>query len=628
MPVADIYQERSVIIRVAFALIAILLVYWLLRLQVLDTPFRDKAEAAGVSRQTEYPARGLFYDRNGELLVVNAPMYDLLVTYNQFEKNKDKFDTLKFCRLLGITPEYFNENMTKNWRSGRFAKSVPFVFLSKITPAQYAAFQESIYEFPGFAVQLRNARGYPHPQAPHLLGYIGEVDQKILEDSASIYDPGDYIGASGLEKFYEYFLRGDKGVTHILKDNLGRSIGQLDEGKRDKPPTSGLDLLTTIDLELQAYGEKLMANKAGSIVAIEPSTGEILAMISTPGYDPRLLVVGQQRGQAYAALATDSLLPLLNRSVIAQYPPGSLFKPLVALIGLQEGVITAERGVACGGAYYLGGQRLTGCHAHPYCGNVETAIQYSCNAYFVTVFRDIVDQFNEKTPRRGLNTFNDYLQRFGMGSPLGVDIPSELAGNYPTSEDYDRKFRNETGWKSVWIRSLGIGQGELLMTNLQMANLAATIANRGYYITPHLVRAMRNQDNQVVKAPLALDIHKTGIDARHFEPIINGMEKVVIAGTARNAFIWDIPVCGKTGTAENNQGSGEDHSIFFAFAPKENPKIAIAVYIENGGWGGSYAAPIASLMIEKYIKRKIAPEREYLEKRMLDANLLLKNRRP
>lgn len=622
MPVADIYQDRAFVIRIAFLLIALLLVFWLLRLQVLDTPFRDRAEAAGVSRQTEYPARGLFFDRNGELLVVNSPIYDLQVTYNQFEKGKARFDTLKFCRLLGITQEYFVENMTKNWRSGRFSKSVPFIFLDKITPAQYAAFQESLYEFPGFSMQLRNARSYPHTYASHLLGYIGEVDQKILTDSVDIYAPGDYIGASGLEKFYEYFLRGEKGVKHILKDNLGRSIGVLDGGSRDRPPTSGYDLLTTLDLELQAYGEKLMANKAGSIVAIEPATGEILAMVSTPTYDPRLLMVGQQRGRAYAALATDSLLPLLNRSVIAQYPPGSLFKPLVALIGLQEGTLNAQRGVPCGGAYYLGGQRLTGCHSHPYCGNVETAIQYSCNAYFVTVFREAIDRFNEGTPRRGLDKFNEYLRRFGMGYPLGVDIPSEMAGNYPTSADYDHRFRNETGWKSVWIRSLGIGQGELLMTNLQMANLAAAIANRGYYITPHLVRAIRGQDSQQGHPPFKFQKHLTGIDARHFEPVINGMEKVVIAGTARNAFIRDIPICGKTGTAENNQGSGEDHSIFFAFAPKENPKIAIAVYIENGGWGGSYASPIASLLIEKYIHGKISPEREYLEKRMLDANLL------
>lgn len=622
MPIADIYQNRSFTIRLSFVLIALLLIGWLLRLQVFDDSLQQRAQMAGMSRITEYPARGLFFDRKNRLLVVNTPLYDLTVTYRQFEKNSAQFDTLRFCRLLGITADYFKKNIERDWSSGRYSKSIPYIFLSKISPAQLAAFQEHLFQFPGFALQLRSARSYRYAHAPHMLGYIGEVNNRIIEDSIDIYDPGDYIGAAGLEKSYEYFLRGEKGVRYVLKDNLGRNIGSLEDGDRDLDPTSGYDLYTTIDIDLQAYGEKLMANKAGSIVAIEPATGEILAMVSTPGYDPRLLMVGQQRGKAFASLATDSLLPLLNRSVIAQYPPGSLFKPLVALIGMQEGTLRPNRGIACGGAYYLGGQRLTGCHAHPYCSNVETAIQFSCNAYFVTAFRELVDQYDERTPRKGLNTFNDYLERFGIGAPLGIDIPSEKAGHFPTVDYYDRKFRNETSWKSVWIRSLGIGQGELLMTNLQMANLAAIIGNKGYFITPHLVRRMRDQSGKFIDSPLSSERRETGVDTRHFIPVINGMEKVVTAGTARSAFIWDIPICGKTGTAENNQRNAKDHSIFFAFAPREKPQIAIAVYIENGGWGGTYAAPIASLMIEKYIRGSILPERAWLEERMLAADLL------
>lgn len=619
----DHHKNRGSIIQVFFIIITLVIVGQLLNLQVLNKNFRTRAEAAGSSKQLEYPSRGLVFDRNKQLLVTNKPIYDLMFVYNQFEDYKDDFDTIKFCRLLGVTEDYFIAALDKDWRDPRYSKSKMEPFLTRIAPEQYATLQESLYEFPGFFIQERNARAYPHHSSAHLLGYIGEVSPSILEDSTDTYNTGDYMGITGLEKQYEYYLRGTKGIRRVEKDIQGRVMGSVDGGELDVRPEAGDDLFSTIDLNLQTYGEALMQNKIGSIVAIEPATGEILAMISTPTYDPSLLAIGTERGKHYADLLSDSLQPFFNRSIQAQYPPGSLFKPIVALIAMQNGTLDPNRGIGCQGAYYLNGLRLTGCHNHPYCKDVATAIQYSCNAYFVTAFREVVDRFpEENTPRQGLTDFNNYLENFGMGSPLGLDFPGEQPGNVPSAAFYDKVYANETGWKSIWLRSLGIGQGELLTTNLQLANLAAAIANRGYFITPHLTRALRDAEGNPIPAPLSLKKRQTGIDAKHFIPVIDGMEMVVQAGTARIAYIPDIPICGKTGTAENTQRGGKDHSIFFAFAPKENPKIAIAVYIENGGWGGSYAAPIVSLMIEKYLRGEITPERQWLEDRMKAANLI------
>lgn len=622
MSVASNIRERQLVIRGVFIAAAILLIWKALYLQLIDASFKTRADTAAIDEYTLYPARGVIYDRNKNLLVYNNPMYDLMVTYNQINAH---MDTAKFCNLLNITREEFKTNLDKDWGSGRFSKSVPFVFKSKISADAFAAFQESLFEFPGFFVQLRNARGYPHNHASHLLGYIREVNKREVDNSEGEYVSGDYIGASGLEKAYESVLKGQKGIKYVLKDNLGREVGSFKNGELDKKPVSGKDLLSSIDLDLQAYGESLMVNKVGSIVAIEPHTGEILTMVSAPNYDPNLLTIdNQNRGKSYAQLNNDPQKPLLDRSILAQYPPGSIFKTIVALSGMQEGTLSPSRGISCGGGYFLNGQRLTGCHHHPYCGSVETAIQYSCNAYFVTAFRELVDRYGYNNPQKGLDVFNTYLEKFGMGHALHVDIPGERPGNYPTSDYYNRIFSREQGrWKSVWIRSLGIGQGELLATNLQIANLAAILANRGYYYTPHVVKALRNPDGKIEQIAEFNEKHSIGIDPSFFELVVNGMEKVVMAGTARAAYIPDIAICGKTGTAENNQGSGKDHSVFFAFAPKDNPQIAIAVYVENSGWGGSYAAPIASLMIEKYLKRGIRPERAFLEKRMIDANLIV-----
>lgn len=619
----DHNKDRGGIIRVFFIVVTMVIIGQLLNLQVFNQTFQERAEVAGSSRQLEYPSRGLVFDRNEELLVVNKPIYDLMFLYNQFEKNTASFDTTKLCELLGVTQDYFIATVDKNWRDPRYSKAKAEPFLTRISQEQYATFQESLYQFPGFFVQQRNARAYPHRSSAHLLGYIGEVDPKLLADSGHVYNVGDYTGITGLERQYEPFLRGTKGIKRVEKDIYGRVIGSVDDGNRDIQALAGDDLFSTIDLDLQTYGEQLMQNKIGSIIAIEPATGEILAMVSTPTYDPSLLAIGPERGKHYAALLQDSLQPFFNRSLQAEYPPGSLFKPIVALIGMQSGTLAANRGISCQGAYFLNGMRLTGCHNHPYCRDVATAIQHSCNAYFVTAFREIIDRFpDEQTPREGLTDFNKYLYQFGMGRPLGVDFPGEKGGNVPGPDVYDRAYAQETGWKSIWLRSLGIGQGELLTTNLQLANMAAAIANRGYYYTPHLTRHFRTAAGKERVAEISQDRHNIEIDAAHFEPVVDGMEMVVRAGTAQIAFIPDIPICGKTGTAENNQRGGKDHSIFFAFAPKDNPKIAIAVYVENGGWGGSYAAPIVSLMIERYIKGEISSNRKWLEDRMFNADLI------
>jgi penicillin-binding protein 2 len=588
-------------------------------LQLIDSTYRSKAEATTINKQVIYPARGVVYDRNGKLLVYNDPSYDLMVTYNQIDPD---MDTLTFCNLLGIDTSYFKETLNKKWSDPRYSRSVPFPFLTNISAERFAKFEERAYQFPGFRPLLRHTRGYPHANAAHLLGYTREVSKEDVNKPESNYSPGDYIGKSGLELAYEDTLRGQKGERLILKDNLGRDVGAYKEGSFDVPPVSGNDLISSIDLDLQQYGELLMQNKIGSIVAISPEDGAILAMVSTPTYDPNILAIGKGEGNAFAQLANDPNNILFDRSIMAQYPPGSLFKPLVALIGMETGVLNPDRTVYCPGAYYFEGMRLTGCHGHPTCFNVESAIQHSCNAYFVTVFRDIVDsEAGVRNPEAGLDVFNSYLEKFGMGSRLGIDLPREKAGNYPTSKYYTDYFnRQQEGqrWNSIWIRSLGIGQGELLMTNLQMANIAAMIANRGYYYTPHLIQGLMGNNMNIPEKYTVR--HETGIDARHFEPVVNGMEKVVLSGTARSAFIPGISVCGKTGTAENPHG--KDHSIFFAFAPKDNPKIAIAVYVENAGYGGTYAAPIASLMIEKHLTDSIHQSRHWLEKRMLDANLM------
>jgi len=609
--------DRQRNIQIVFLVCAIALVVQAANLQLLDGSYARLADATTIEELTVYAPRGIIYDRNGERIVNNEATFDLMVTYNQVDLKK--MDVAKFCDILGIKQADFKRNLDKDWRSGKFSKSVPFVFLKKISPEKNARLLESQYEFPGFFVQARSIRGYPFSAGAHVLGYINEVDPRDIERNKGKYETGDYIGAAGLEYGYEDYLRGQKGVTNLLRDNLGRIVGKYKKGERDSAAVAGKDLVSSIDIELQAYGEKLMSNKTGSVVAIDPKTGQILAMISAPTYDPNLLVMTNDRGQEFSRLLTDPLRYFFDRTVMAKYPPGSIFKTVVSLVGMQEGTLNPERGQGCNGGYFYAG-RLYKCHNHPGVGDLTDALANSCNTYYFTEFRNIVDKFGYGNPHQGLDVFKDYCTQLGLGSKLGIDYPNENAGNIPGSAYYDKIYPKRLGgWHSPTIMSVGIGQGELQLTTLQMANLAACIGNRGYWYAPHLIKefkdgtpiAERFKEKQVVK-----------INPGHFDAVAEGMEQCVIRGTARIAQVPGVSVCGKTGTSQNPHG--DDHSVFFAFAPKDNPRIAIAVYVENAGWGASYAAPIAGLMIEKMLNDTIATARIPIEERMINADLTSK----
>jgi len=596
-----------------FTFVSLVILLKAANLQLFDNTFKSRGNTAAIDKQIIYPERGLIYDRNGDLMVYNTLVYDLMATYNRISPN---LDTTKFCELLGIDKETFQENLNKNWSSGRYSKNLPFLFLSKIDPASFVKFQEHLHEFQGFTVKRRNTRIYPHKNASNVLGYIREVDQKIIDESKGIYKPGDFIGATGIERNYESTLKGQKGVEYVLKDNVGRRVGPYKDGELDSLPKSGIDLQSGIDLALQAYGELLLENKVGSIVAIQPSTGEVLALVTSPGYDPNILTIDRGRGSAYASLLTDSLKPLLDRAVMARYPPGSIFKTVLSLIALQEGLIKPTTGMSCSGAYVMGNYRW-GCRQHPAPSNLAIALQYSCNTYYYQLLRDLVDRYGTRNPSKGLDELAEKLNQFGIGVKLGLDMPVESSGYVPTSERYDKMY-GAGRWRSSAIISLGIGQGEILMNTLQMANLAAIIANRGHFYRPHVIKQVKDSLDQY--HPVVVERIDSGVDPVHFEPVIEGMYRVVSAGSAAAAFIPELGICGKTGTSQNPHG--EDHSVFIAFAPRENPEIAIAVYVENSGFGGRYAAPIASLMIEKYMTGEVRESRKYLETRMLESKLI------
>ncbi len=607
--------NRQQNIQRVFLVCAIALIAKAAQLQIFDDSFRRRADATTIENLTVYPPRGLVYDRNGLLIINNEATYDLMATYNQVDFKT--MDVAKFCGILGIQERDFKQYLTKDWKSGKFSRSVPFVFMKKMAPQTYARLQESLYEFPGFFVQVRNIRGYPHKVGAHVLGYINEVDPRDIERSKGKYETGDYIGAAGLEAEYEDYLRGKKGVTSLLRDNLGRIVGKYNNGELDTAAIAGHDLLSSIDIRLQEYGEYLMQNKTGSVVAIDPQTGQILCMISGPTYDPNLLVMTQERGQEFSRLLTHPLKYFFDRTVMAKYPPGSIFKPAVSLAGLQEGVISTDGGYNCSGGYFYGG-RLYKCHHSGHLNGVVDAIAHSCNAYYMVKYRDIIDHFGYSNPQQGLDVFNKYLTEFGFGQKLGIDYPNESAGGFPTSAYYDKLYPKKLGgWHSPTIMSCGIGQGELQLTTLQMANFAACLANRGYWYPPHL--AMKFKDGTPIPARFYVK-HEVHVDRRHFDTVVEGMAECVTRGTARIAQVPGIEVCGKTGTSQNPHG--DDHSVFFAFAPKVNPKIAIAVYVENAGWGASYAAPIAGLMIERLLNDTIASQRKYLEEKMAQANLI------
>jgi penicillin-binding protein 2 len=529
------------------------------------------------------------------------------------------FDSIDFCESLDLTLEQLRDRfvqMRDDIRTRKISTYKPSVFLKQLSAEQYGEFQEKLYKFKGFFVQGRTLRKYEYPSAAHVLGYVGEISEDQLKKDP-YYSQGDYVGISGIEQTYENELRGKKGVKYMLVDVHGREKGAFREGRHDTAAIAGKNITLSLDIELQQYGELLMKNKIGSIVAIEPASGEILALVSAPNYDPSLLI-GRDRSANFPILLTDSLKPLLNRAIQSAYPPGSTFKTINALIGLQEETLKPYSTHECFMGYFARGLSV-GCHLHDSPLNLSQSIQHSCNAYYCYEFRDILDNPKYENIQQSFNVWKDYLVKFGFGYRLGSDFKNEVRGFVPNADYFDRVYKKS--WSSLTVISLSIGQGELLTTPLQMANMAAMLANRGHFLTPHIIKDI--EDDQI--GDEFLEIHETDIDIQHFTPIINGMELAVWGGagsTARIAQIPGISICGKTGTAQNPHG--DDHSIFMAFAPKDDPKIAIAVYVENGGFGATWGAPIASLMVEKYLTDSIAetPYRKWIEKRMLEGDLI------
>ena len=611
------FDYRQTPILITFAISSLVLIYKLAQLQIVDDSYKKVAARTVLDKQTKYPSRGNIYTRNGNLLTYNKPIYDLESIYKNVDK---KMDTALFCRLLDIDIPTFESNIQKDWKSKRFHKSLPHTFLSRISPEKYSKFQEQLFRFPGFYPVMRNIRAYPHSNGSHLLGYLGEVDLRMIGEEGSSYERGDFVGKSGLEKTYEPQLKGEKGVKFLMRDNVGREVSSFNEGKLDSLSEEGLDLYSTLDLELQKYCEQLMSNKRGSIVALEPATGEVLAMVSAPSYDPNLLNLDEDRGKAFKALISDKIQkPLLDRSIAANYPPGSIFKPILSLIAFQEGVFSPFKSVECPG-YYEYRTFKFGCHRHTRCDNVKSAIMHSCNSYFFEMVRRLIEKEGYNKPEIGLNILRQHLTEFGLGRSLGIDLPNEKSGSVPSPEYYDNLYRNAgANWRSTYIMSIGIGQGELDLTTLQMANLAAIIGNRGYYVTPHLIRGFSDLGKDISEEFTVKRLVR--IDKEHFDPVIEGMRWAILYGTGHRANTHGISICGKTGTSQNPHG--DDHSVFYAFAPKDDPKIALAVYVENAGFGGDIAAPIAGLVIEKYINREV--KRTVLEEQMTNIDLISKD---
>lgn len=599
----DVYVNRKYLIIGLIVLAAVALIIRLFIIQVATNTYRLSADNNVLRYVTQYPARGLIYDRNNKLIVSNQAAYDIMVVPSQ----TGKMDTAQFCSDLGITIDIFRERMKA---ARNYSRKVPSVFLKQISAETYAKFQEKMFTYPGFYVQPRTLRKYSLPIAAHLLGYVSEVDEALVKKD-TYYKIGDYIGKLGIEEAYEKELRGQKGVKIYMVDVYSRIKGSYSNGEMDTVAVHGSDIISTIDLDLQEYGERLMQNKTGSIVAIEPKTGEILTLVSSPNYDPSLLV-GRVRSENYEKLQSDSVYkPLFNRAFMASYPPGSTFKPINGLIGLQEKVIVPSTRFSCNNGYLF-----VKCHSHASPLDLEGGIENSCNSYFCQTFRRIIENPVYSSVTEAYEKWRSYLEEFGFGKKLGTEFSNELSGLIPSPEYYDRYY-GRNGWKALNILSLAIGQGEIGTTPLQMANMTAAIANRGYYYTPHIVRGI-GDGNQI--DPKFTVKHKIDIDSANFEVVINGMAAAVEGGTAQIAALDSIIVCGKTGTAQNPHG--KDHSVFIAFAPKDDPKIAIAVYVENSGFGATYAAPVASLMIEKYLKGRIT--NKALEQRILDLNLLNK----
>lgn len=588
------FFERRYVVTGIFIVIILTLLARLYYIQIVDDRYSLYASRNVIRNFILYPARGPILDRNGKILVQNEPIYDITVN----PKEVKPFDTLAFCKLIGIDKAGFDKRFVK---AVKYSPNRESIFEKQLSVQLYASFQERLFEFPGFYVQPRTVRTYPDSVAAQFLGFIGEAQDRDIKRSGGYYRPGDYIGVTGVEKAYEDVLRGQRGVKNMMVDSRGIPKGSYANGAFDTVARSGERLTSSLDIRLQKLGEKLMQNKLGSIVAIEPSTGEILCYVSSPTYDPNLMV-GRERGNNAAKMYQNPYKPFFIRPIQAYYPPGSSFKPLSALIALQEGIISPQTTYFCPGSYQPGHGKPKCTHAHGLV-NLSSAIAGSCNGYFAMVFEKLMNYHGAKNTSTTFTDWRNNVTKFGFGVKLDVDIPNEGRGNVPTALHYDNVYKSGY-WRSSTILSLAIGQGELEATPLQLANIECTIANHGFYYKPHLIKGIG--DKNIIKSEYTVK-NNVGIDPQYFEPVIDGMQNVVEGGggyaTARRSKIPGIIMCGKTGTAQNPHG--KNHSLFVAFAPRENPKIAIAVVVENSGDGGDFAAPIASFIIEEYLRGEI-----------------------
>lgn len=601
---------KSQILIIGVVVVCLVLVTRLFFLQIVDEEYKISAENNAYKYITIYPVRGLILDRNGNILVSNKNSYDIMVTPVDLQP----FDTAALCRIFSIKKEFVREKIAGYKKNRRKIGYQSVVFLKQVSEREYGVFLEQSYKFPGFSGVSKSMRDYPYNAGANLFGYTTEVSEEFLEKNPS-YRMGDYVGASGLELSYESVLKGEKGYTIMQRDVHNRILSPLAGGAYDKDAVPGKDIVTTIDGELQQYGEYLMQNKIGSVVAIEPESGEILSLISSPGIDISKIA---NISKYYNEIINDPLKPMFNRAVMSAYPPGSVFKIVNGLIGLQEGAITQESRFPCRGGYYYTPTRILKCHAHRSPLDFPHAIMMSCNAYFCYVLKDILENPEYGSMDESFTTWRSYVESMGFGKRLGSDFPAELGGTLPTADTYN-KIYGRGSWKSSTVISLSIGQGEIGTTPLHLANLAATIANRGYYITPHLVKSI--PDSAISERYTKRNY--TAIDSKYFDPVVEGMYMAVNSrpgegGTATRAKVEGLDICGKTGTAQNPHG--KDNAVFICFAPKENPRIAVAVYIENAGFGGTWAAPIASLIVEKYLTGETA--RPELEKYMAETNLI------
>lgn len=596
MEQGNILETRKFVIGGIALFIVVGYIVRLAFLQLVTSDYQDQAENNAFYENVLFPSRGVIYDRNGELLVYNQPAYDVMVIMREAEG----LDTVDFCRTLNITREEFDRRMNtikdRNKNPG-YSSFTQQLFLPQIPADAYSILQEKLFRYRGFYVRQRTIRQYAYPNMAHVLGDVAEVSPSDVERD-SYYQPGDYIGKQGIERSYEPDLRGQKGVEVLLRDARGRIQGHYKNGAKDRKPVPGHNLTLSIDLKLQQLGERLMEGKLGAIVAIEPATGEVLCMVSSPTYDPRLLE-GKERGKRMMEMAEDPLTPLLNRAIQGTYPPGSTFKTSQGLTFMQEGIITSQTAYPCSRGFLCGGMRV-GCHGHGAPLPLVPAIATSCNGYFCWgLYHMLNNRKKYASIQEAMTVWKDYMVSMGFGYKTGVDLPSESRGLIPNAAFYDKNYKNN--WQALSVISISIGQGEVLLTPLQIANLGATIANRGYYITPHVVKDVEGG----ALADSLLERHKTKVDSVYYNIVAEGMRKAVLGGTCKGANNPWFETCGKTGTAQNPHG--QDHSAFMGFAPKDNPKIAICVYVENGMWGATYGVPLGALMMEQYINGELSP---------------------